>query len=78
MVKIIATLATDIHAVLTLKFQICSLWSFTTKMHIVHVYIQCLLRVDGSILAGAFITSSFVLCLSLHTIEWGYQVHIII
>ena len=29
------------------------------KMHIVHVYIQCLLRVDGSILAGVFLTSSF-------------------
>ena len=28
-------------------------------MHIVHVYIQCLLRVDGNILAGVFLTSSF-------------------
>ena len=32
-------------------------------MHLVHI--QCLLRVDGSILAGVFLTS-FVLCLSLH------------
>ena len=28
-------------------------------MHTVHVYIQCLLGVDGSILAGVFLTSFF-------------------
>ena len=28
------------------------------KMHIAHVYIQCLLQLDGSILAGVFLTSS--------------------
>ena len=28
-------------------------------MHTVHVYIQCLLGVDGNILAGVFLTSFF-------------------
>ena len=39
---------------LTFTFQICL---YSHKMHVVHII--CLLRVDGSILAGVFLTSSF-------------------
>ena len=38
---------------------ICNENAYSTKMHIVHVYIQCLLRVDHSLLAGVFLTLSF-------------------
>ena len=48
------TIATDIQ----FFFQVCQ-----TKMGIEHI--QCLLKVDSSILAGVFLTSSFVLSLSL-------------
>ena len=42
--------------------------SFTMKMHTVHVYTQCLLRVDGSILAGdgSILAGVLTLCPSLH------------
>ena len=39
------------------NFQICLPWLFTKKELIVHI--QCLLRVDGSIVAGVFLTSFF-------------------
>ena len=52
------TLATDIQfQVLLSNFHISNLLVIVIYMHIVHI--QCLLRVDGSTLAGVFLTSSF-------------------
>ena len=52
----IYTLATDIQFHI-FNFQICLPWLFTKKELIVHI--QCLLRVDGSIVAGVFLTFFF-------------------
>ena len=62
MVKIIAgnliTLVSNLeHQPLIVIFNFQT--AFTTKMHIVHVYMQCSLRVDGINLHGVLLTSFF-------------------
>ena len=51
------SIATDIQFHI-FNFQICLPWLFTKKKELI-VHIQCLLRVDGSIVAGVFLTSFF-------------------
>ena len=50
------SIATDIQFHI-FNFKICFPWLFTKKELIVHI--QCLLRVDGSIVADVFLTSFF-------------------
>ena len=50
------SIATDIQFQV-FNFQICLPWLFTKKKLILHI--QCLLRVDGSLVAGVFLTSFF-------------------
>ena len=51
------SIATDIQFHV-FNFQICLPWLFTKKRELI-VHIQCLLRVDGSIVAGVFLISFF-------------------